>query len=62
MSFKEEMQVPLVCEICMKQGEPSTNSPFSPKFVIFSICIASTAELFIILVQNSITYSSIVAS
>ena len=59
MSLKEQMQEPFVCKICINQDEPSTNSPFTSKFVTSCICIA---EIFIILVQSFITYSSFVTS
>ena len=61
MSLKEEMQEPSVCKICINQFEPSTNSPFNSKFAISCICIASTAEIFIILDESFITYSFIVS-
>ena len=37
-------------KICIYQGEPSINCPFTSKFVIPCICIASAADIFIILV------------
>ena len=62
MSLKEEMQELFVYKIFINQGEPPINSPFTSKFVISCICMASTAEIFIISVQFFITYSSIVIS
>ena len=52
--LKEEMQELSVSKLCIYQGKPSTNSPVASKFVISCICLALTAEIFIILVSLSL--------
>ena len=58
MSLNEEVQEPFICKICINQGDSSTNSLFTSKFMIVLHLYNISGRDFI-LVQSFITYISI---